>query len=202
MSAGSQAPAAVREFKDWLQETLACITERPLSVSPGGYEASRPEARPHTVSFGAFPVSLAGPARIALSVDHHYRILRPTPHGRYRVQTVAYYYALDDADGREILAYHWHPGPGNVPYPHLHVGPGAVDVALLRAAQRSPQANALRPDLANAYLPTGRVALEDVVQPAIEQFAVPAKRKEWEATLQRSRAAFEAARSWHDRPPP
>jgi hypothetical protein len=134
-------------------------------------------------------------------MDHHYRIIRPAAGGRWKVQTAAYYYAFDDADGHEILAYHWHPSEGGVRFAHLHIGSGAVDAAVLLAAQRSPQHNALRPDVAAAHLPTGRVALEDIVRLAIEQFHVPPRRKAWDETLRTSRSAFEAARTWHDYPP-
>jgi hypothetical protein len=146
-------------------------------------------------------VPLDGPAKLQLWVDHHYRIVRPTERGPYKVQTAAYYYALEDQDGREILAYHWHPSQPQ--YPHLHVGPGAVDSQWLAAVERSPQTNALRPDLMGAHLPTGRIALEDVVELVLDQFQVAPKRaRHWRQTLTRSRAAFERTRTWHDRSPP
>jgi hypothetical protein len=162
LPAGSAASRAVRQFRQWLQDTLYCITDAHLAASADWLEPSSPAAQPHTVSF-AFPVPLAGPARIALSADHHYRITRADGSSRWKITTAAYYYAFDAQDGGEILAYHWHPGRDNVSFPHLHVSRAAVDSALLAAAQRSPQTNALRADLAGAHLPTGRIALEDVV---------------------------------------
>src|SRR5215213_270046 len=70
--------------------------------------------------------------------------------GRWRARIVAYQYALLDQNGREYLAYHWHPdGSSHVTEPHLHLGPAArVGVG----------------ELAAAHLPTGPVSLASVVR--------------------------------------
>jgi hypothetical protein len=168
-------------------------------VSTGGYAQAPAGARAHTVTLGQFPVPLGGPAGIALSVDHHYRIERPDPHGPYRVTTVAYYYGLDDTSGREILSYHWHPPEDDredgIRYPHLHVGAGAVDATRLATVQQSENANWLRSDLASAHLITQRILLEDVIQLAVEQFKVPSI-GDWVDKLAKSRERFAATGRW------
>jgi hypothetical protein len=197
--ARGRASHAVREFRQWLQAAISCVTAARLTVSTGGFEASPPGADPHTVSLGDLPVLLPGAARIALSVDHHYYITQPAPDRAWKVTTAAYLYALDDEHGRELFAYHWHPdvaGQEQVSYPHLHIGHGAVDVALLDAAQHSRQHNALRAEFHRLHLPTRRIALEDVIRVTIEQFQVEPARADWSRVLQRSRERFQATRSW------
>lgn len=181
-----------------MQDAVSCLTPVPLSVSPGGWAPSAP-GRSHTVSLGETPVLLGGPSRLRLSVDHHYCIVRQSERGPWKIVTTAYYYSLDDANGHEILAYHWHPPvrddePGTR-YPHLHVGAGAVDAERLVAAGLSSGANLLRSDLSDAHLPTQRILLEDVVELAIEQFHVPAP-GDWRNRLARTRAQFEQTHGW------
>jgi hypothetical protein len=66
--------------------------------------------------------------------------------------------ALDDADGREVLSFQWHPGGRSpVTWPHLHLGAGA-EVG--------------RAELTSAHLPTGRVAIEEVLGLAISELGV------------------------------
>jgi hypothetical protein len=85
--------------------------------------------------------------------------------------------------GREVLAYHLHPQVDQVPYPHLHIGPGAVEEASLVRAGLSEQHSALRPAIARAHLPTGLVALRWVVRMLITQFGVTALRRDWPSIL-------------------
>ena len=116
-----------------------------------------------------------------------------------RVSTAAYLYGLHDKYGREIMAYHWHPGlAGQVrtAYPHLHVGPGAVELLLLITAQRSPQHNALRAEFHRIHIPTRRIALEDIIRLTIEQFQVVPAPPGWDHTLQTSRDHFTSTRTW------
>lgn len=75
--------------------------------------------------------------------------------------------------GRELLAFHWHPqGASVVKTPHLHV---ATD---LQIGDRW---------LASAHLPTGQIALVDVLWLALEDFGVRPLRDDWRAVLERSR---------------
>jgi hypothetical protein len=103
--------------------------------------------------------------------------------GPWKVETRAYSYALCGVEGAELLAYHWHPETEEegrrVREPHLHV--------------RDPRAP--RWPLRKAHLPTGRVALEDVVVLAIELGAKPLRR-DWRVVLVRTRAAFHRWRTW------
>lgn len=80
----------------------------------------------------------------------------------------SYHHAFEDQDEREILAYHWHPHIAQIPFPHLHLGPGA---------------GIGRSELSSAHLPSGAVELRDVVRLAIRDFNVTPRREDWAALL-------------------
>ncbi|HEY8489979.1 MAG TPA: hypothetical protein VIO14_03205 [Dehalococcoidia bacterium] len=102
------------------------------------------------------------------------------PRGPWKVITVAYWYSLEDLESREVLAYHWHPNSGSpLVTPHLHLGTAyAVDPG----------------PLVRCHLPTGRVAVEDVIRLAIELGARPLQ-KRWERILDEGQAAYEQWRT-------
>jgi hypothetical protein len=99
----------------------------------------------------------------------------------FRVKTFEYRYKVDDyRSGQEIIAYHWQPSQ-KVKYPHLHVSAGA---------------GISRKELLEGHFPTGRVALEDVIQFLIELFEVPPARNNWAELLERGRQEFRKYSSW------
>lgn len=178
------------------------MTREILVVSPGGYAASAPDSEPHTVTFARDPILLAGSAEIFLSMNHRYRVLRPGDTGHWKVQTAAYYYELEDAEGRELLAFHWHPETvPDVPQPHLHISRGVVAMDSLIAAGLSAQHNALRPEIAAAHIPTSRIALEQVLDLVLRHFHVPPAREDWEAVFRRTLTEFQRGRRWSLWPP-
>ena len=83
----------------------------------------------------------------------------------------SYQYGLGDDEGREIVAYHWHP-PAGFSSTHLHL---------------SGAAGTLRPELQSAHLPTGYVPFADVVLMLIRDFNVRA-RQDYRSVLERVRA--------------
>lgn len=169
-----------------MQQAISCVSDTVVLVSKGGYEPAAPGAPNHSLTLAEGRVPLAGPARVSLTAALQYRIApASTGRGRWQIEIAAYYYALSDDGGREILAYHWHPNVEDVAYAHLHVGHGAVRRELLDRLQLSLGHNALRADLAAAHVPTGHIELRTVLRLAIEQFHVvprPAHRADW-ATL-------------------
>ncbi len=197
--AARRPPAAVNEFKDWLQLAVSSVTRAVIRLSPNGYQ---PSDQPHRLTLGdgtTAPITArlpTGQAQFGLSVLQAYRIVRGTERGPWKIQTAAYQYALDDADGREVFAYHWHPHVANVLYPHLHVGHGAVKRELMAGVRLAVEQNVLQPQLAAAHLPTRRIALEDVLRLLIEQFGVLPARADWDRALRRSRESFTADRTW------
>lgn len=97
--------------------------------------------------------------------------------GPFSIKSIGYFYEVQDRQGREILAYHWHPlGPSPVIHPHLllsgrlaplDIGPRDASVAL-----------------GEMHLPTGGlVTLTDVVRLIITEFGVRPRRADWAAIL-------------------
>jgi hypothetical protein len=189
----------VNAFKESLQQAVSCVTGTVITLSPDGY---RPSTVPHRLVLGnGTPVTVTArlptsEVRFGLSVLHAYRIIRAAERGPWKVQTAAYQYALDDDDGREIFAYHWHPHVERVPYPHLHIGRGAVRREITPDVLLPIGHNALQPFLPGAHLPTRRIALEDFLRLLIEQFHVVPARADWDRTLREARASFQAHRTW------
>ncbi len=90
---------------------------------------------------------------------------------------MSYAYFLLRDDGREILAYHWHPeGRSHVTTPHLHLGAGA---------------EAGWPGLQKTHLPTGSVVLPDLVELAIGCGVAP-RRRDWRGVVAGAREELAA----------
>jgi len=146
----------------------------------GGYQ---PAADPHALVLGDGDFQpLGGDRDLALFVGQQYRIVESEePRGPWKVQTVAYSYVVNyGAD--ELLAFHWNPtGPGAVTRPHLHVGPAS---------------GATYEGLIHAHIPTGRIALEDVLRLAIDEFGAVPLRPDWREVLDATQAGHEEWRTW------
>ncbi len=162
----SRTPAeAVAEFVALLQQALSCVTDSVLDVR-GGY---RPSDEPHAATLNrGVPVRLHGHDRLGLLVSLYYRIVEDSSiQGPWVVRTAAYYFALTDSDDKELLTYHWHPAARSaVTWPHLHLGAFSHGAGLSRA-----------------HLPTGRIALEQVLRLGISDLGVQPRRQDWSAVL-------------------
>lgn len=87
-----------------------------------------------------------------------------------------------DRDEVEILSYHWHPsGRSAVTWPHLHLGQAGIGHHATLLA---------------AHMPTGRVALEEVIRLAIVDLGVEPRRRDWPDVIRESQEAFEEWRTW------
>lgn len=174
---GRTPPSAVQRFLDRTQRVLDCVTDAVVDARGGYHVADTPHTL--TVASGA-PVRMSGAARLSLTVMISYRIVTlPDDDGLYRVVTTGYLYAVDDEDGAEMLAFHWHTGGRSpVTYPHLHLGAGA---------------RVGRPEVAGAHIPTGQIGLSQVVRLAIEELGVEPRRPDWREVLD------DAGRSFDDR---
>lgn len=115
--------------------------------------------------------------RVFISLEHDRTAERmpiPQPVG---VSTRSYQIALLDRNEREVLAWHWQPGPAlaGPDHPHVHVS----------AAARFPDA-AGQPaavDLDKLHLPTGPVSLAAVVRMLVEEFGVHPRVADWRERL-------------------
>jgi hypothetical protein len=115
----------------------------------------------------------------------HYRVVRAEgARGPWKIETAAYSYSIREAPDRELLRYDWHPAMKEegraVAHPHLHTSAGGVAGKWLH----------------KAHLPTGRVALEDILQLLLTDLGVRPRRDDWERVLARTRIAFMQWRTW------
>lgn len=99
----------------------------------------------------------------------------------------AYEYRLLDRRERELLVYHWQPGPrfAGPDHPHLHVS------ASLRAVTSAVDERQI--DLDKLHLATGQATLAAIVRSLITDFGVEPLRPDWARTLDDAEAAELAA---------
>ena len=113
-------------------------------------------------------VALRGASRLTLAVSEHYFIVDAPDEG-WQVQRAAYFYAVGRQDTGELLAFHWHPrGKSPIVTPHLHVR------ANIQIGERW---------LGKVHLPTGKLAIEDMVRLAIQELSAEPVREDWEALV-------------------
>ncbi len=170
----ARTPAeAVRTFVGAFQQAFSCLT-----VARFNAEGYRPIDLPYSAELqDGEPVVLAGSSLRLLAVLRYRIVPAANSPGAWMVQLTAYGYELLDDQDRELLAYQWHPqGRSTVTWPHVHLGPAAGDL--------------WRP-MSRAHLPTGRIAVQDVLRLAIRDFGVPPRRANWEAVLDRTQRTLE-----------
>lgn len=149
------------------------MTSTKFVLSPLG---DAPNSSPHAITFvGGNPVRLNTPLDLFLDVSVQYRLVQDQQKGSgklWRVKTVAYWYAIEDKNERELIAYHWHPeAKGTTKLPHLHLESGL---------------NLGQTQFLKKHFPTGRVAFEDVLRCLIVEFQAQPRRTDWDAVLRLS----------------
>jgi len=151
---------------------VACLTERPLFAS---VERS-PSVRARATLGRAVPLRLrtGGRVHFLMSVDF---VQGPASTESSSVELIpaGYWYHVTEADGREILAYHWHPdGATWMRAPHVHLSSRIPSIPISGGDAVS---------LADMHLPTGFVAVSDIVRLLITDFRVVPRREDWEIVL-------------------
>ena len=115
---------------------------------------------------------MRGDSHLTLSVGEQYGVVDEGDN-RWRVRISAYFYAIGQQRGAELITYHWHPqGRGMSTGPHLHVN------ADVQVGTRW---------LGKVHLPTGPIALQDVIAMVIEDLGVMPLRDEWGQLLRDTR---------------
>lgn len=180
--AGQNPYEAFDKFKGPLQRALSCVTDAVFvalasdGCSPG---------MDHILTFnGGDAVRISDEESLALSVTFYYQIVEDDhpERGPWKVSTRAYMHALENLDGQEIVAYHWHPEQGSkVTFPHMHFGVGLGQLPKF---------------VHKAHVPTGRVPLEEVVRFAIADLGATPKREDWSEVLADTQRAHERWRTW------
>lgn len=149
-----------------------------------GSDGYRP-GQEHTLApSGGDPVRLRGELELDLVSRISYQISHAEgERGPWKVETLAYSHGLETTEAKEIIVYQWHPGRGSrIEYPHLHLG--AVMSSNLGGLEK-------------AHIPTGRVALEDLLRFAITELGVEPQRDDWQEVLSETQGKFEDWRTWH-----
>lgn len=171
------ASRAFAEFLEPLQAVASCITHGPIL-----HDCHHPaDGKEHWLVFGGRDGIPLGRTRASLRLEINQRFRLVEADGKWRVTTTRYFYAVIGRDEREVLAYHWHPNVPSRAEPHLHLSAGA---------------GALLPILNGAHLPTGRIAIEDVVWLALRELRGTPLRPDHLEVLDQGRRAFAANRQW------
>ncbi len=138
--------------------------------------ASRPEYVSFAPPNAPVPLRLRSGARIAFSFRYDYEIVPTTDAWRrFETRDLGYWYEVGDADGREIISFHWHPlGASPISFPHIHLSTriGSIDIDGSHSVA-----------VGEMHIPTGRVSLTDVVRLLIAEFDVEPRRTDWESML-------------------
>ena len=109
------------------------------------------------------PTPLPSTPNLTVQLVQEFQHHREAGTGSIQPRQDSYLYALSERDGREIFAFHYHPrGTSPIRYPHLHAGTDDP-----------------RLDHGNKHLPTGLVALEQVIHCLITEFGIPPLRPDW-----------------------
>lgn len=151
-----------------MQLIVSCVTPAVLTG-----QTRQPGAEPYDMTFSrGDPVPLS--RHLHFRLRHRYTVVptieRPR---RWSVVTAGYLYEFMTPEHLSILSYHWHPvGRSSVTHPHLHVG-----------GQTAPV------DLSKAHLPTGQVALPNIVRLAVVELGVQPLRRDWQDILHRAEHA-------------
>lgn len=180
---GRSPREAQTNFLKPLRQAVDCFTTTPL-LSPTVQAVWPQPDEDVPVSLGG-SVRLAGDVRLYLRLDQWYRIVPGEgQRGKFKTTTVGYNYALRDVEDRfEIIGFHWHQsGPSPVTGYHMHLRKGA-------RIGFTP--------LLDVHLPSGRVAIEDVLRLAVELGAAarPAHRHDWDKILTRTTAVYDRWRT-------
>lgn len=169
------------------QDALHCVTQAKLIHK--GWSLNTV----HTIALQqgtGVPVRRSGPlAPFRLTAAQGYRIIREpdedTGH-RFRLTVEHYAYKILASDGREVVAFHWHPGRGGVDWPHIHVGSTFIDATQYDIGRR----------FSSLHLPTSRISIEQVVEALITQFDVTPLRADWQTVLNAGKSTFREFRTW------
>lgn len=158
---GRSVRAALETARAPLQQAVSCVCRQILVVQPG--------AAPGwwVLRFPEHAVQLRGRDRLTLRILLETRPVRSEAATQVVAPVDGYRVEFGRADGRTMLAYHWHPvGVSPVTWPHLHVSGSLAGI-----------------DLGKAHLPTGVVPLQDVLRFAIVDLGVEPLRDDWRAVL-------------------
>ena len=165
MTQGRTAHEVEANYLENLQRLVSCVTPSVVTA-----ELHQPFPVPHSATINdGEPVLLSGASRLQLAFRQSFVVEESEQGSSWWVVVGSYSYEIHDADGRQVLLYHWHPrGNSPVVIPHLHLEQGV---------------GVIREEVRNAHLPTGEVSLNAVLRVLIEEMGVNPRRSDWESIL-------------------
>lgn len=151
---------------------MACVSNQPIRA----VGANRTPYVPASVSFLPLdmpaPLRLTSGARLWLSFRFDVTTRVSPDENGVQAMPVSYGFRLSDRSDDELMAFHWHPvGLSPVVLPHLHLSSRLPELAV-----DGGRANLA---LAALHIPTGHVALSDIVRFLIAEVGVEPRRSDW-----------------------
>jgi len=176
--AGTSPRKALQNFVEPLQLAVSCICKAVFTYLP----PEDPSLLYTLLLANGEKVKLPGPDRYTMTVLLNYTFAEVAgERGPWKVSTKAYFYTIEDREEREVISFQWHPGTEATMFPHIHLG----HAAQVRHGQ-----------LQKAHIPTGRVALEDVLLFAIRELKVTPRKVDWQQIIMDTRDTFIKWRTW------
>jgi len=169
---------ALQGYLEQLQKIVSCVAQDVCFAYPNnkGRQA---------LAWSEGAVKLKREGGTALFIDIGQEVDDPIPENKPAVTTRYYIYSILDADFKDLIGFHYHPELDDDPvmYPHIHVYADADErFALFNLHKR--------------HIPSGRVALEDVIEWLVVELQVKAIREDWQKILAETRQRFKETRTW------
>ena len=103
------------------------------------------------------PLRLRSYDQFLFEIHHEFLVVTNQNTPVSSIEHIDYRWVLNDSDGHEIFAYHYHPmGSSSVKHPHLHVG--SHDRRLAQGEK---------------HLPTGYISFAEIIHCLITEFEIP-----------------------------
>src|ERR1700733_5403343 len=162
---------AIRSYLNELQMIVSCVADEVCYVYPNN-TGRQALAWSGTDPSDPHPLLLKRKNNSKLFIDISQEIQQPTARNNYLVSTKSYLYSILDADKKNLIGFHYHPELDEDPvmHPHIHV--------YADADKRFADFN-----LHKRHIPSGRVALEDVIEWLILELGVQTKQPNWQKIL-------------------
>ena len=175
---------AIKDYLSELQKIVSCIAAEVCYVYPNN------NGRQVLTWFGAGmldsePIALQQKNNSKLFINIRQESQQPNARNDYLVSTKGYIYTILDAKKKDLVGFHYHPELDEDPvmHPHIHVDADADE--------QFAEFN-----LHKRHIPSGRVALEDVIEWLIVELEVKALRSNWQQILQTTRKKFKRICTW------
>jgi hypothetical protein len=179
---GRNPAEAARAFLDPLRVALGCVAHARITAG----EQMPGKTLLWTINGGTGAALSNG--RL-LHASMRYRLIEDDGEGRgpWRATTEGYIYKITEADGAELVQWHWHPdGASDERDPHYHFA-----------------AAVLAPDgifTPKTHVPSPRVTFEEVVRRSIDWAGAAPLCDDWRDRLDLAEAPHRLYRTWHVTP--